>query len=278
MFLEEFSLDAAGVFPPPPIPVQDAPALPAPGSLLGTGAALFLGSNLFPARTIRKRHHLSRVSLNVVAGGRSALFTGESLDQFDMDVFLCCVLKTLRREKPVRRSLREFLQLLGRRPSPVAVRRLESSLFRLASARIELADSRFGCCAQLVESVLVDRELGMFRAQASPEAVAALRDIEGLGRLARLRFGVGPGPLLKWLAGLILVLGDEACLLSMERLSSLCGWEGYDLRIFSARALPALRSLVDIGYIHSMSQCPDGRIMILPGAGRRRAAECRLVW
>jgi hypothetical protein len=278
MFLEEFTLDAAGVFPPPPVAAQDAPALPAPGSLLGAGASLFLGSDLFPARILRKRRHLDRAPLSVLWGERPALYTGESLDQFDMDVFLGCVRKALRRERPVRRSQRDFLRMMGRKPSTATARRLEASLLRLASARIELTDRRFGCCVQLMESVLVDRELGVFRAQASPEALAALGGVEGLERLARLRFTCTGGPLFKWLAGLILVLGNEACLMSLPRLRALCGFEGSDMKIFAARVLPVLRNLMDMGYIHCVSQCPDGRVMIHAKEGVRRAAECSLVW
>jgi len=278
MFLEEFSLDAVGVFQPPPFTVRDTPLLPAPGTLLGTGASLFLGSDLFPARSLRKRRRLDRWPLTVVSESHSARYSGEILDQFDMDVFLGCVLKALRRETPVRRPMREFLKQLGRRPTPLYTRRLEASLFRLSSARIELDDRRYGCCVQLLDSVLVDRELGVFRAQASPEAVAALRGVGSLDRLARLRFGYGRRPLLKWLAGLILVLGGKPALLDLDRLRALCGNGDCDPRIFSARAVPALRSLVDMGYIHSMRPCRDGRILVMFNARGKKAAECRMEW
>ena len=278
MFLEEFSLDAVEVFQPPLFQDSSTPVLPAPGSLLGAGASLFLASDLFPARAMRLGKRLERAPLNVLSSAQSAAYSGESLDQFDLDVFLGCVLKDIRKEKPVRRSMRDFLRTLGRRPTPSHLARLEASLFRLASARIELADQRFGCCVQLVESVLVDRKHGVCRIKAAPEAVAALRETEGLEELAKLRASLGQNPLTKWLAGLISVLGGETCLLDLERLRILCGRHSASLAAFSDQAVPALSTLADMGYIHSTNQCPNGRVMVVRRAGRSAASECQLVW
>jgi hypothetical protein len=278
MLLEEFTLDASEIFYHPSIQTQDTPVLPAPGSLLGAGASLFLASDLFPASAVRRRKRMEREALHVLTPSQAALYSGECLDQFDLDVFLGCLLRDLRRQKPVRRFMRDFLRQLGRRPTPSYMARLEASLLRLANARIELADKRFGCCIQLVESVLVDRDQGMCRAQASPEAVAAFREVDGVEALARLRFGLGQRPLTKWLAGLISVVGGEACLLDLDRLRVLCGRHSSDPAVFAGQALPALSTLVDLGYIQSMRQCQNGRVMVVRHGGRNRAVECQLVW
>jgi len=278
MFLEEVTLDASEIFHHPALQVQDTPVLPAPGSLLGAGASLFLASDLFPASAVRRRKRLERATLQVLSPSQAATYSGECLDQFDLDVFLGCLLRDLRRQKPVRRSMRDFLRLLGRRPTPSYMVRLEASLLRLANGRIALADRRFGCCVQLVESVLVDRDQGVCRAQASPEAIAAFREVEGLETVARLRFSLGQRPLTKWLAGLISVVGGEACLLDLNRLRVLCGRGATDSAVFAGQALPALATLVDLGYIQSMRQCQNGRVMVVRHGGRNRAAECQLVW
>lgn len=278
MFVEEFSLNAAEVFQLPLSPDTVTPPLPCLGSLLGVGASLFLASDLFPACSSRRGNRLERAPLNVVPFVQSAVYSGERLDQFDLDVFLGCVLKDIRKEKPARRSMRDFLRTLGRRPTPPCVARLEASLLRLAAARIELADQRFGCCVQLVESVLVDREQGVCRVKAAPEALAALGETERLEELAKVRLRLGQRLLAKWLAGLITVVGGESCLLDLNRLRDLCGMRSASMANFSDRALAALSTLVDMGYIHSTHQSPNGRFMIVRHTGRSVAPECQLVW
>lgn len=277
MFLEEFALDAAGVFEPPPLNRDPAPDLPIPGTLLGAGGGLFLACDLFPALHVRKRARAHRQPLNVLPGQAPARYCGDVLDQFDMDVFLGCAVKELSRGRPGRHVMRQFLSGIGRKATPSYVARLEASLFRLASARIELDDSRFGCCLQLLESVLVDRGLGVCRVKVSAEALAALRRVEGVEALAALRFGLGPRPLTKWLAGFLCSLGSEAALLDLERLRLLCGRSATDPAVFAGQALPALRTLADMGYIASFRQRPDGRVVVLRHPGRRGPGQCQIV-
>lgn len=281
MFLEEFSLNTANMFAPPQTVCQEAPRLPEPRSLIGGGASLFLASDLFPACSLRRRLRVERAPLNTLAPGQTALFSGEGLDQFDQDVFIACLLSGVRGQKPVRRSLRELLRVMGRRQTPEQLGRLEASLFRLGSARLELTDQRFGCCIQLVESVLLDRESGVCRVQASREVISVFRHGEDLESLARLRFSLGTRPLTKWLAGLVFALGGDNCLLDLERLRVLCGRGKIPARVFAGQALPALSTLVDMGYIQSAVQCEEGRVMIAgrPGRpGQLKPNECQLVW
>lgn len=278
MFLEEFSLNAADVFAQETFRVQDGPTLPYAQSLLEGGASLFLASGLFPASSLRRRHRLERVPLTTQNLGQTVFYSGECLDQFDQDVFIACLLGDMRGQKPARRSMRDLLSTVGRRHTPEQLRRLEASLFRLGSARIELGDTRFGCCIQLVESVLVDRVYGVCRVQASPEVKAAFRDTGDLETLARVRFSLGARPLTKWLAGLIFVLAGDTCLLDLERLRTLCGREKIPPRVFAGQALPALSTLVDMGYIHCVGQFENGRVMVSGRPGRSSPNECQLVW
>jgi hypothetical protein len=278
MFVEEFSLNAAEVFQPPVSPDTVTPPLPSLGSLLGAGASLFLASDLFPASSVKRGNRLEHAPLNVLSSVQSATYSGERLDQFDLDVFLGCVIKDIRKEKPARRPMRDFLRTLGRRPTPSGLALLEASLFRLASARIELADQRFGCCVQLVESVLVDREQGVCRVKAAPEAVAALGETGRLEELAKLRLSLGQRLMAKWLAGLITVLGGESCQLDLNRLRGLCGMHSSSMVFFPDRALAALSTLADMGYIHSTHRSPNGRVLIVRRTGRNVTSECQLVW
>jgi hypothetical protein len=278
MFLEEFSLNAADVFAQETFRVQDGPTLPYARSMIDGGVALFLASDLFPACSLRRRRHLERAALTVQTQGQTALYSGESLDQFDQDVFIACLLGEIRGQRPARRSMRELLRTMGRRHTPEQMARLEASLFRLGSARIELGDTRFGCSIQLVESVLVDRVYGACRVQASPEVKAAFRDVGDIEALSRVRFNLGARPLTKWLAGRVFVLGGQSCLLDLERLRILCGREKIPPRVFAGQALPALSTLVDMGYIHRVGQFGQGRVTVESCPGHSRANECQLVW
>lgn len=278
MFVEEFSLDAVGVFEPPAFNGSAAPPLPPAGNLLGAGASLFLASDLFPACQVRNAERRAHQGLTVLPGMPGAFYSGDGLDQFDLDVFLGCVLKDIRKDKTAPRSMREFLRDIGRRATPSYMARLEGSLLRLAKARVELDDRRFSCCVQLLESVLVDRKLGVCRVKASPEAVEALDRPGGLESLARFRFGLGQRPLTKWLAGLLWILEGEACLLDVEKLRLLCGRHTTDPLVFAGQVMPALGTLVDSGYIASVRQWMNGTLMVSRNPGRNCATGCQLVW
>lgn len=278
MFLEEFSLNAADVFAQETFRVQDGPTLPYARSMIDGGASLFLASDLFPACSLRRRRHLEHAALTVQSQGQTALYSGESLDQFDQDVFIACLMGEIRGQRPARRSMRELLHTMGRRHTPEQMARLEASLFRLGSARIELGDTRFGCSIQLVESVLVDRVYGACRVQASPEVKAAFQGVGDIEALARVRFNLGARPLTKWLAGLVFVLGGQDSLLDLERLRNLCGRGKVPPRVFAGQALPALSTLVDMGYIHRVGQFGQGRVTVECRPGHSRANECQLVW
>jgi hypothetical protein len=277
MFHDDFPSQELGMFIFPPLNM-DGPPFPDALSPTGLGASLFLASDLFPARSLRHRRRLERSPLNALPPDRIPLYSGESLDQFDQDVFLACLMSDLRGRKPSPRSMRDVLRLIGCRPSAAQFTRLENSLLRLASARVELADNRFGCCIQLVESALVDRERGLFRVQTSPEVQSCFKNAKGLDAMVRLRFSLGRKHLTKWLAGFIFALGEEACHLDLERVRILCGREKTTPETFAEQALPALYFLVDAGYIHNLSRCPNGRIMIARCPGKSGSGECQLVW
>ncbi len=276
MFIEEFMLDAAGVFQDRPGAAAGEGAHMRPGLLLGPGPSVLLASDLFGAFCARRREVAQGASLNLLAQGVGARAYGERLDQFDLDVFLYVILAAVRGANPVIRPLRDVLRAVGQKPVSGLAARLEASLRRLASTRLEVSGADQCCLVQLAESVLVDVRTGMMRVRPGQEAVEAFAQVTGLERLVTLRRDLGRRQLTKWIAGLLSVLTADVCLLDPARLRVLSGLSAQDPEIFFARVQAALSTLVDMGYVRGVNRHYDCFIVFRHG-GRSRAQECHLV-
>lgn len=277
MFLEEYSLDTADVLWPhaPSSAAPDISGLPAPGTLLGCGSGLFWGSSLFAASSLRRKTWQEKTPVRMFGTCTAALYSGERLDQGDLDVFLDCLLDA-RPRRGLTGTLGELSRRLGRKHGKTRAEGLKSSLLRLARGRIELSDARFSVSARLLDSVLLDHEGQSFRAFVSQEARAALGNLPELAVLHRLRLALRAKPLAKWLAGFILAGADSGMETDQEAIQALCGREHTEPGLFAAQLRTALGSLREKGFIRLAPEQEHPRRVTLQPTGRAYPSWIRL--
>jgi len=242
--------------------------------------AAYLASALFAASRLRRRRATECAALPVLKGGARLVFSGERLDQDDLDVFLGCVEHSLEQQRPGRGSVRfavdDFLRRLGRRDTPATRERLAASLLRIELSRIALCDEEMNAYANLLVCVGFDLGRDVWFAEVNPDVLAAFaRATNPLGFI-HTRLRLGPRPLAKWLFGLAWTLQDD-CLLRSGELRRLCGCQALEGAPFRALFRKALSALALVGYGAAVTEDREGWVWVRgqkggPGLGNSRLA------
>ena len=241
---------------------------------------LVLASDLFAARGGAPRQS-PRESAPVTAcwPGATIVAGGEALDQDDLDAFLGCLLLALR--SPLRGSARFFLRDLARLTRPKArrfdARRLERSLWRLASCRIDVEESGGGYALQLrlLDAVLCDRRAGLCAVDVGPRMLAACGDAARIERLIAARAPLADG-FARWLAG-FLSFGPAALRFDFAALRRLSGLSRQPMAAFRVRAVATLQDFLDLGAIAAIESAGPDRLVVSRPAARGEEPACLLL-
>ena len=243
---------------------------------------LVLASDLFTARHPGPRVWRENVPLESCIAGTSIRFSGERLDQDDLDALLGCVLLALR--NPGRSpgstqfSLRELTRVIRPKGRRFDARRLDRSLWRLAAARIEIEDEG-GCYniqARLLNTLLCDRAAGICAADVNPRLSEGFRTATAVERLLATRAPLGSGAFLRWLAAFL--ANSPSCLrLDLAALRRVSGMSHQPLTGFRVRAIAALQDFLDLGYIASIEPCGPDRMVVTHRIARGEESSCLLL-
>jgi len=235
------------------------------GSRTFLSPTAYLASALFSASRLNRRRAAGCVILPVLTSGLRLVFSGERLDQDDMDVFLGCVEYSLERRQPgwggVRFTVDDFLGRLGRRDTPQARERLAASFLRIELSRIALCDQSMSAYTHLLSAVGFDNGGDMWFAEVNPDVLTSFARADNpLGGIhARLRLGARP--LAKWLYGLAWSIQGE-CLFKLEELRELSGCKVPAGAPFAALFRKALSSLAIVGYDKIITEDRGGWIWV----------------
>jgi hypothetical protein len=243
---------------------------------------LILASDLFAARNPAPIHWLENVVLETCWDGAVIGFSGERLDQDDLDAFLGCVILAFRNPGrglgSTRFTLRELTRLIRPKGRRITARRLERSLWRLAAARLEIEDSA-GCYniqARLLNTLLCDRAAGICAVDINPRIMEGFRTATSVERLLATRAPLDSGGFRRWLAGLL--ANSPSCLrLEVSGLRRLCGLTRQPMPAFRIRAITALQAFLDLGYIASIEPCGPDRLVIQHRVARGEEPSCLLL-
>lgn len=168
---------------------------------------LLFASGLFQARYLRRRPALSAVQVQSTCSARSLSYTGEALDQFDLDVYLACARCAPRQVSPAPAALKVDLtataRTLLRTASASAKQRVLDSLRRLESARIRVSDSRFTYDLQPVHKVLHDSETARCLVELNAEILRSLQSVGNLNVFLNERFRLGMKGVDRWLHAML---------------------------------------------------------------------------
>ncbi len=175
---------------------------------------LLFASDCFQARYVRIRETVAGYAVTSALPQYAARYSGERLDQFDLDVLLGCLRHTLQTpagERMVRIPLRVLAQEVARGAGKAAQSRVRASLRRLESGSLHVGNSRYECLFSFLQQVLINRDEGLCLVAVHPMLLESLQGIQRLDLKIRDRNGLAADGLLRWLHALV-HCGSQMCI------------------------------------------------------------------
>lgn len=214
---EEPILDVDVDVPPDSIPVVSEQKRVVPNAILR--------SSLFGVVAKGNRKYERNV-LKATVQGLTVKFTGEQLDQADLDVYLECVRRCAKNPlgELVRFSVSDFLKSIGRNTGKSDHEWVKSCLTRLFVCGIELGDGRFFYEGHLINEKYRDEKTGEFVIALNPKIAAFFSGDVWTGLLMIERYGLKGKSLALWLHGFY-SSHEKPFPYKVETIKELCGSE-----------------------------------------------------
>jgi len=243
---------------------------------------LLLASDLFSARNPGTRPWLEDASLATSWPDVTVRFSGELLDQDDLDVLLGCLLSAFgnpgRTAGATRFALSDLAKRIRTKGRRLTVHAVERSLWRLAGTGLEIisANEQIRIRMRLVHALLCDSASGVCSVELNPRLLEGFRSSTSVERLLATRAPLGSAPFPRWLAGLLANATGCLCL-ELPGLRRLCGLTHQSMTAFRERAVAALQTFLDLGYIVAIDRKGPDRLVITHQVARGEQSACLLV-
>ncbi|HGJ5862865.1 plasmid replication initiator TrfA, partial [Arsenophonus nasoniae] len=147
--------------------------------------------------------NVARYVLKASFNGYTVKYTGEQLDQSDLDVWLECLSRY--KQTPLGYTIRfssyEFLKAIKRNTGKSQYDWLHDTLNRMQSSGIHLSDGKYTYIGSLINEVYRDEETGENCLVLNPKIIACFGDSSWTGIIRDLRLQLKGKPLTKWLYG-----------------------------------------------------------------------------
>ena len=182
--------------------------------------------------------------LKATVQGLTVKFTGEQLDQADLDVYLECVRRCALHPlgERVRFSIYEFLKSISRRTGKSDHEWVKSCLARLFACGIELGDGRFFYMGHLIDEQYRDEKTGEFVIVLNPKIAGFFSGEVWTGLCMEERNSLKGKPLAQWLHGFFST-HNQPFPYKVETLKGLCGSEVAELKTFKQKLKKSLSDL-----------------------------------
>ena len=211
-----------------------------------------LRSALFRALKRGQRRNVKR-ELIASWSGTEVEYTGELLDQSDLDVFLNCL--HLSRLTPLGQVVEftnsSFLKSLGRKCSGGSdIKWLEDSLLRMNACAVGIKTDRFSYEGSLIQDTYRNEETGRQVVVLNEKLSGLFKD--GYTRQNWEQRLALPGGLSRWLLGYVVshhATKKRPHRIAISKLQELCGSETTRLRDFRARLRVVMKQLFASGIV-----------------------------
>lgn len=220
------------------LPISKKSQIPVPN--------LILRSALFGvvAKGTRK---FEKSVLKATINGYQVKYTGEQLDQADLDVWLECLQRC--QKKPLGNkvifSSNDFLKSISRNTGKSDHEWLKSVFLRLRVSDIEISDGKYTYAGGLIFEHYRDEETGKNIVVLNPKIVACFDDNAWTGLTKALRLKLKGKPLTQWLYSFYSTHAKPLAI-KVETLKYLCGSERGELRKFRYDLKKSLSELSNI--------------------------------
>jgi hypothetical protein len=161
-----------------------------------------LRSSLFGVVGKGNRKYEKKV-LKAAVQGLTVKFTGEQLDQADLDVYLECVRRCAKKSlgELVGFSIYDFLKSIGRNTGKSDHEWVKSTFLRLTACVVEIGDGRFFYTGHLINEQYRDEKTGEFVIALNPKIVGFFSGEAWTGLSLTERNTLKGKPLAQWLHG-----------------------------------------------------------------------------
>lgn len=202
-----------------------------------------LRSSLFGV--VGKGHRkYERSALKATVQGLTVKFTGEQLDQSDLDVYLECVRRCAKQPlgELVRFSIYDFLKSIGRHTGKSDHEWVKSCLTRLFVCGVELGDGRFFYMGHLINEQYRDEKTGEFVIALNPKMAGFFSGEAWTGLSLTERNTLKGKPLAQWLHGFY-SSHSKPFPYKVDTIRELCGSDTGALRMFKFKLKKSLTAL-----------------------------------
>jgi hypothetical protein len=202
-----------------------------------------LRSSLFGV--VGKGHRkYERNVLKATVQGLTVKFTGEQLDQADLDVYLECVRRCTKKSlgELVRFTAYDFLKSIGRKTGKFEYEWLKVCLTRLFVCGLELGDGRLFYDGHLINEKYRDEKTGEFVIALNPKIAKFFSGDVWTGLLLTERTTLKGKPLAQWLHGFY-SSHSKPFSYKVETIKELCGSDVSALKTFKQKLKKSLADL-----------------------------------
>lgn len=214
----------------------------------------FLRSALFGAIAKGRRRHAERLQL-ATFNGFQIFFTGQRLDQGDLDVY-ASVLHAMRLQRMgerCRMTAYSLLKLLGQSDTGKNRATLHKRLTRLRSGTVEIRQSSgYHYIGSLIDEAFKEEETQQWVIVLNPNLEALFADDQFTQVEWAVRYALNGKPLAQWLHGFY-ATHAKPYPIRMETLLKLCGSEDCNPRSAHQTLRRALDALADASKAHGQS-------------------------
>ncbi|QGY40378.1 hypothetical protein GM415_09635 [Pseudodesulfovibrio cashew] len=232
-------------------------------------------SDLFSAGYMGKTDYVKDKELVTLARDKTMTFTGETFDQWDLDVLIHCVMRTPTSgggSEKVRIDPGELLRAVNLRNYDMNRERVFSSLWRLHMGSMMIEGKGYRYMTRLIDRVLLDQRLGSCLVEVNQDVVTSIRHERNLSLDMENRRCFKRNGLAKWLHGAIMSF-KGGFVAEMECLRALCGAPDRSRHAFPARLTKALDVMSECDAIRDW-QIDGDKVKVVPSCTRRDGTAC----
>jgi hypothetical protein len=231
----------------------------------------FLVSDLFSVRTGKRGPRRER-TLATVSRTKRFTYSGDPLDQFDLDVLLhCAAAAGSTRPGGVWLEHSVLVRALGRRNDAANRTRVCESLERLQDGAIGIQGHSYRYLTRLVNRALLYESAAASLVEVNKDFADSIRSVRGLELFLTERRGLGANSLAKWLHGVLWIF-PAGFSSDIDTLGFLCGMPEHGMKTFRSRCEKALVLLTANGVVTDACIEASGQLHV---AGRRNTPRAR---
>jgi len=236
---------------------------------------VYLLSDLFNAGFMSASEFVHNKRLTTLARDKVTSYTGETFDQWDLDVLIHCVTHSSKSENRTHKVFIDparFLRAMNLRNTEINQDRLFSSLWRLHTGSIMITGKGYRYMTRLIDRVLLNENDGNCLVEVNTDIVTSLKHERNLSLDIETRNSFKRNGLAKWPLGAIMTF-KGGFVADMDSLHSLCGASARSRHTFPARLIKALEIMEECCAIKSW-KVEEESVMVVPNCTRSNGTAC----